>query len=180
MSTATAQLLVGEPHPNHGGIIPSHIVFLYENDRPVWLLISLSDNAAPVIRWRPNPSNILNDALLMVVLYIIQDRDSREMAKAAGIDLSDKRIDSNACISDDLRENLTLRARSCNRWPKLIFSVFTDSSLLGSLAALAEYPMDIEVCKPIYTRLHSPWTAEVKESGLLDGRQSDKSFVSKG
>ena len=32
MASLTAQLLIGSPHPNDGGIIPSHYLFLSEND----------------------------------------------------------------------------------------------------------------------------------------------------
>ena len=34
MATLTPQILVGIPHPNHGGINPSHFLFLSENNRP--------------------------------------------------------------------------------------------------------------------------------------------------
>ena len=39
MGTVTAQILIGSPHPNDGGIIPSHYLFLSENDRPSWSLV---------------------------------------------------------------------------------------------------------------------------------------------
>ena len=39
MGTVTAQILIGSPHPNDGGIIPSHYLFLSENDRPSWTLV---------------------------------------------------------------------------------------------------------------------------------------------
>lgn len=33
MATFTAQILVGSPHPNHGGINPTYSLFLSENSR---------------------------------------------------------------------------------------------------------------------------------------------------
>ena len=39
MSTITAQILVGSPHPNKDGIIPSNYLFLSENSAPGWVLV---------------------------------------------------------------------------------------------------------------------------------------------
>jgi len=39
MGTLTAQFLVGKTHPNHGGINPTHYLFLSENSRPVFTLL---------------------------------------------------------------------------------------------------------------------------------------------
>ncbi len=41
MGTHTAQILIGDSHPNHGGIIPSYALFLSENSRAVWILAEL-------------------------------------------------------------------------------------------------------------------------------------------
>jgi hypothetical protein len=39
MASFTAQILVGSAHPYNGGIIPTHFLFLSENDRPAWILV---------------------------------------------------------------------------------------------------------------------------------------------
>ena len=38
MSSMTAQIAVGHPDMYHGGIRPTHVVWLSENDRPGWIL----------------------------------------------------------------------------------------------------------------------------------------------
>ena len=39
MATMTAQILVGNPHPYHGGINPTHKIYLSESSRPALILI---------------------------------------------------------------------------------------------------------------------------------------------
>ncbi len=39
MSAMTAHILIGNPHPYHGGIIPLHKIYLSENSRPVLIFI---------------------------------------------------------------------------------------------------------------------------------------------
>lgn len=39
MAAYTAQALVGQAHPNHGGITPTHRLYLSENSRPAWILL---------------------------------------------------------------------------------------------------------------------------------------------
>ena len=41
MATITAHILVGSAHPNHGGILRTHSLFLSENSRPAWTLAEL-------------------------------------------------------------------------------------------------------------------------------------------
>ena len=52
MGTLTAQMLVGSPHPQFGGILPSHTLYLTKNDRPAWTLVS---NALRLRRFQPAP-----------------------------------------------------------------------------------------------------------------------------
>ncbi len=37
MAALTTQILIGRPHLNDGGIIPSHFLFLSEGNRPSWI-----------------------------------------------------------------------------------------------------------------------------------------------
>jgi len=74
MATMTAQILVGRPHTNHDGINPTHYLFLSENSRPAWVLVS--QNIFPKeqrdhsrITWIPTVENMLEDALLMIALH---------------------------------------------------------------------------------------------------------------
>lgn len=67
MATLTAQILIGEGHPNHDGINPSHYLFLSENSRSAWVLLpenifSQSSKRTPKITWIPTVDNMLEDA----------------------------------------------------------------------------------------------------------------------
>lgn len=87
MATLTAQILVGSPHPNHDGLNPSHYLFLSENDRPAWVLVHqniFEEQKTDVgkITWIPTVENMLEDALLMVAIYIQKNHEIIEMAKS--------------------------------------------------------------------------------------------------
>ncbi len=76
MATFTAQILVGSPHPNHGGINPTHSLFLSENSRPAWILVDPYPDSGPRnsrIVWIPTLENMLEDALLMIAVYVCKD-----------------------------------------------------------------------------------------------------------
>ena len=64
MGTVTAQILIGSPHPNDGGIIPSHYLFLSENDRPSWSLVGANifqenEKEFSKIVWIPTLDNMV-------------------------------------------------------------------------------------------------------------------------
>ena len=82
MSTVTAQILVGHPDIYHGGIWPTHGLYLFENSRPSWVLVPLGLQlpAGPAERlytWLPGPDRILEDGMLMIYLYALKDEGER-------------------------------------------------------------------------------------------------------
>ncbi|WP_121661857.1 hypothetical protein [Metabacillus litoralis] len=74
MGTFTAQLLVGQAHPYEGGICGiTHTLQLSENGRPAWVLVSTNDEKdtkITKITWIPTLEHMLEDALLMIGLYV--------------------------------------------------------------------------------------------------------------
>jgi hypothetical protein len=89
MGTFTAQILVGHDHRNHGGIIPSHAVYLSENSRPAWILDTIDlfgdDIDKKKVRWIPTVENMLEDAMLLIGIHVIKDdaviKAAREFCK---------------------------------------------------------------------------------------------------
>ena len=80
MATLTAQILVGSAHPNHDGINPTHYVFLWENDRPAWILVHQNifkerEENVGRITWIPTIENILEDALLMIAIHVCKNNE---------------------------------------------------------------------------------------------------------
>jgi len=78
LATFTAQILIGTEHPYHGGINPTHFLFLSENDRPAWILtnenITGENPDVEKIVWNPTTENMFEDALFMINLYIEKDK----------------------------------------------------------------------------------------------------------
>lgn len=74
MGTLATQILVGKPHPDDDGLIPSHGLFLSENNRPAWVMFQqdiLRNTLQPgPVFWIPILENMLEDAFLMIAIHI--------------------------------------------------------------------------------------------------------------
>src|SRR3954449_13211907 len=94
MGSITGQILVGHRHAYHGGIYPTHVASLYENDRPGWFLEPTGQTreaaerlgpdgtreplnyAVDPVVWIPSaPENILEDGLLLIACQVLWGRD---------------------------------------------------------------------------------------------------------
>lgn len=79
MITVTATIIIGTPHLFHGGIIPTHIIFLSENDRPALILRSLKDEEERIVI--PTIENTVNDIFLIIAVYLLKAlKPSREIS----------------------------------------------------------------------------------------------------
>lgn len=170
MATLTAQILIGSAHPNHDGINPTHYLFLSENHRPAWLLVDqniFQDDRSGFtkVTWIPTFENMLEDALLMVGINILKNREIIEMAKCVFREIEAKRVELYSNFSESQLNTLYRKCREITNYPKMIISVFKGSTIEKQLAVLEKYKMDVEVCAPIYSRLYSPWTNEVRLEG---------------
>ena len=137
MATFTAQILIGHDDPYHEGIIPYSYMFLSENSRPAWILRSFPDcaNAIPFpeIVWIPTLGNIVEDAMLMIGIYIVKDN--------VLIDQANNFLGGNTSILnmnrvDTVRDHFTASQRQqlyqiCKnqvKYPKIIYSILEKSS----------------------------------------------------
>lgn len=75
MGTISAQILIGTGHPYHGGIIPTHALWLSENSRPAWRCHPFERSLDPKEHWEerqcvwiPTCDNMLEDGLLLAAL----------------------------------------------------------------------------------------------------------------
>jgi len=148
MGSATAQLLIGSSHPHHGGITPTHQVFLYENDKPVLQFSSLEPNGgAEFVRWIPTVQTMLEDALLMVCVHALEVSSVVEAFKEARQGLPDKDLclyDIDAAARTRLYDlAITALSRS---GAKVVFTVLSGSTLLNQLWRLEGYKFEMEVC----------------------------------
>lgn len=171
MATMTAQILVGSPHPNHDGINPTHYLFLSENSRPAWILVLANvfhPSSRKKIIWIPTVENMLEDAFLMIAVHIQQDQEIIELTKSLYKNISLDKLELYDCVD---RNQLYEKCRQLNL-PKIIISVFKDSTIQGQLEIIEQYKMDVEVCRLTYSRLFSRWSEKttidcVTRVGLL-------------
>ena len=173
MATLTAQILIGSPHPNHEGINPTHYLFLFENDRPAWVLVDQNifqeeRSGFPKITWIPTVENVLEDALLMVAIHIRKNREIAKIAKGFYSKIGSRRIELYSNFNESQRNTLYQKCREISDFPKVIISVFKGSTIEKQLLVLEHYKMDIEVCRPAYSRLYSSWTNEMRIEGSLE------------
>ncbi len=174
MAAFTAQILVGAAHPNHGGITPTHHLYLSENSRPIWLLFPNSvldgiPNALPEkVTWIPTVENLLEDALLMIAIHVVGDLGISDAAgrlfraKAPGVVALQEDIDR-----QDL-EHLYEKLQAADIPAKLVLTAMHGSTVMRHLKVLEKYRMDVEVCIPQYSRSYSRWQEQVVVKGTLD------------
>lgn len=201
MASFTAQILIGSSHPNMGGISPTHVLYLSENGRPSWMLMPAAPafvygeargffEAAPAgggkrgrIRppvWIPSLDHMLEDALLMVGVYVLKDGELTELIREARRQISEQMTLEHgkpvhqeedflelAYLSAAQRAPLYERCRALNHRYKAAVTVFGGSSLRGHVAALTNYSMDAEVCLTGFSRHYSPWSRDTIIRGSL-------------
>ena len=170
MGTLTTQILVGSPHPYHGGINPTHYLFLSENDRPAWILVNQNvfptrQRGYPKIIWIPTVENMLEDALLMIAIHVCKNREVVELAQSFSDKIQANRVEMYRDFEESQRKQLYQKCKVITDFPKIIISTFRDSSIEMQLSVLKQYRMDVEVCRVSYSRLYSPW----EEDTLIEG-----------
>lgn len=176
MATLTAQILVGHGHPNHDGINPTHYLFFSQNDRSAWVLLpenifdrnTARDPVSKKTIWHPTMENALEDALLMIAVYVLREPKTRELAMECFYDFNDHRVElhKDNVLESDL-QSLYEHVRNINAEYKIVVTTLKGSPIEVQLPVLEKYSMDVEVCTPIYSRLYSRWEKRTKTEGSL-------------
>ena len=172
MATITAQILVGHPNKLGNGMLPTHCLLLSQGTKPVWILKSLDileteNSKNSTIRWIPTSENLLEDALLLISVNILKDKELINRVTNYIKDLSAPLIDLNSAIDSDILKELHLLNRSLKYGYKLIITCFSGTALNINLETIKEYSMDVEVCTPSYNRYYNPWIDETVIKGNL-------------
>ncbi len=147
MSATTAQILLGNSHPNDCGISPTHALYLHEGDRCSWSMheIDLADSRIKRLGvWAPIPEQIMADAILMAAFHAAGDEGFQEKLLSAFPDANKHRVESFELALTDRLELLDLVKKI--PMPKMVVSIFQGSSLKDQTRLLAEFPFDCEVC----------------------------------
>lgn len=173
MATLTAQILVGSAHPNHGGINPTHYLFLSENDRPAWILVpenifnTGANKVEKKITWMPTVENMLEDALLMIVIHVLENKEITELAQKYVRNKRDDCVELYQDINSQYLEKLYEKCRAVDARYKIVVTVLEGSSIQNQLKVIDNYKMDVEVCIPKYSRQYSRWINDTKIEGSL-------------
>ena len=164
MGTCTALILVGGRHIYEGGISPRYALFLWENGRIAWELRSLyrsgliDINKVWICRWE----DLLNDAILMIALYVLKSKNILNFFKKKGL-LETEHIDIYSIFSQEDRKKLYSECSQID-WNglKLTMILFRTSSLFhrtmepllqGNQVQLHKYRnMNFEICFPFYEK----------------------------
>lgn len=172
MSTVTAHCLVGTTHPNHGGIIPAHTIYLNENSHPVLTL--LPQNLLPTRRrtplpvvWIPHPDKILETLILMVYLFAIRHPEVRLTTHSVLMQEGYEPIWLPELEKDQPLNPLFELCRRTETNTKLQLTVSTESTLFHQLPSLTEHTVDVEVCVPVFRREFSQWSGQTHTIGEI-------------
>lgn len=176
MGTMTAQMIIGSAHPYDGGIIPDYYMYLSENGVARWTIMEdnikselLTSKHQPLAQWIPTIEYMLEDAFLMIGIYVIKDQELVQMVQQ----FYKGKVPRNASLYEDIPpkalELMRKRARTMGFPCKLTISVFNGSSLMQQIQVLENYSMDVEVCVPVYLREYIVWNSTQGHRGTLMG-----------
>ena len=162
MATWTAQILVGNSHPNHGGITAGYQLFLSENDRPCWECFPIGPsprgqvlkNEGHAVWVPPGSESILECGLLMVALHCLDsvgpvtvNKELVSSAKSMSKKIMDKFVDMSILTDKQFKELYDMAKKiKINDSTKLIVTVLAGSSITGQIKELKKHKYDFEVC----------------------------------
>ena len=162
MATWTAQILVGNSHPNHGGITAGYQLFLSENDRPCWECFPIGPsprgqvlkNEGHTVWVPPGSESILECGLLMVALHCFDpmarlpvNKELVSSAKSMSKKIMDKFVDMSILTDKQFKELYDMAKKiKIDDSTKLIVTVLAGSSIAGQLKELKKHKYDFEVC----------------------------------
>jgi hypothetical protein len=169
MATITAQFLVGENHPNHGGIIPCGQMSFFENDRHVYVLSPFGDAAEDkLIRWVPSIEHTLEDGLLMIAVHVMGAFELQDIANDTYNPDSGALFEVYEHMNEATHQKLLEEMPGLPGFPKLVITVLDGSHLLQHLSAIKRYSMDVELCFAGYSREKSEWTQGTRINDFID------------
>lgn len=179
MSTTTAQILIGTSDTYRYCIRPTHVLTVHEKSRPLLVLRPypvtmperLPDGVAPPgeVHWVPTRKHLFEDALLMIAVHALKVPEVvkpaatfQRMHEASYMDLSEL---------ENSKKLKLLRARCRTHFPprsKLAISLFYHSAFFCHVKVLKSYPMQVELCTPVFDRFWHTFDEAMVEKGTLE------------
>lgn len=118
--------------------------------------------------WIPTIENMLEDALLMIGLYVLEDQKLLELAKKYFDNFEADQTTLYDDIAEEDRKKLYKECRKLDDQYKIVITSFDDEKFRDQIQVLKEYSMDVSVCALDYKRWYSKWQDEVKTKGALN------------
>lgn len=150
MGTVTAQIMVGSSHRYHGGITPTHALYLSENDRPAWVLIQhdpmgqkASNRAAT---WIPTVDHMLEDGLTMIAAEVVGAAGLTERFRSK-LD-GDRFLTLPEMFNDQELRELRELGKAQFGGLRIVVTVLSESTIMSQLPVLESYNLDAVVCLP--------------------------------
>ncbi len=154
MSATTAQILIGRPHPNDGGIHPTYALYLHEGDRCAWSMHAMDFEKSllqKIALWSCDPNQMMEDAILLTAFHASGDEGFRTKFLSVFPSVKQNHVDSFQ-IPDAERQKLLNLAMTLPM-PKMVVSIFRGSGLKQNSQTdlLASYPFEWEICESVST-----------------------------
>lgn len=158
MERITASILVSRGQLQRG-IQPSYTLLLYENDESRWVLSHFGSERDTKIVWIPK--NALDDALLMVAIYVAKDEEIVRKARTYFKDL-EKEISLKEMDDEKLEELYHLCQKNLKDHEiNMVVTALIGSGIFGNLKVLSNYPVECEVCPTSFARKRDYWSREL-------------------
>ena len=156
MGSYSTQIIVGNRGLYDNGVVPTHQLFLWENDRPAWNLLDICLENQPAgikIIWIPAPEEILECALLMITLFILKDDDVESRIKQA---LSKELTDFIELQNDmDTEDRVSLYEFNLEKLRqydiKLVINILGSTCIIDKLHLIQDYGIDVDILQPCST-----------------------------
>ena len=185
MSSVTAQVLVGGRGNFDDGIRPVYAVFLNENDRPALLLRSIDpyrderqEDSDVVWVWIPTVEHTLQDAILMIAVYVLKNEEILSRLGEFGFDperaiRSDRQpVELYSTFTEEQRAELYGMCHDLPEEFSLLVTVLDSSAISRQLSCLADYSMEVRVCQQTFSRFNGAFSDGMKETGSLPPSES--------
>jgi len=168
MSALTAQILLGQSHPNDGGITPVYALYLHEGDKCAWSIhrINLEDSKCEKLGyWFCDSSQIMADALLLAAFYSGGKGAYSEQLLNVFPQAKTFRVGSFELSLLDRLELLDMVKKM--PMPKMVISIFQGSSLTSQTSLLRDFEFDCEICESKSYRVTNQWDKIPRLGGEL-------------
>jgi hypothetical protein len=172
MAAVTAQILIGNPHRNDGGLRAIDKIEVSEGGRPALNLSVRGSGEDRMMRrtftWIPSLEHAMDDAILMIAIHVMKVPEILELVNQINPGLTGSRVEIYEDISSEDRERLYRACQELEGLPKIIATIYRGSLLKRSASNLKHYKMDAEICVSVFCREYSHWTQEVHVYGDPD------------